>query len=229
MRRSGTWIQVYSEGRGNRGGCFKNKKNFMRRPYEAILKKESKFTEEYFRNEDYEETFSSGKHEIGFSEYYQLSIWNTIDYFFTAQKILNKGRNLSVLVWKDFINLVAELFVSKGWAVKLPKKIQNKEINIFIERKFHLIGLIRCILMLKKYSAQKKVGLKTIRELDYLINKNGMHKGAVITSGGLTNGALKLINENSARMFHIDNKMLEELVRNSIMKENEIIRISDSL
>jgi restriction endonuclease Mrr len=117
---------------------------------------------------------------------------------------------LSLLLWQDFENFIAELLLRKGWCVSQNNKPPNRGINITTTKRDKNLGLFKYIWITKKYSSHRPVGIKTIRELDYLISQTKASKGVIVTTSRLTKGALKMIEENEFKMFYIDNEMLEK-------------------
>ncbi|CAN5605891.1 hypothetical protein BH11BAC3_BH11BAC3_26510 [soil metagenome] len=130
-----------------------------------------------------------------------------VSYYSTAMQLLTKGRSLSLLVWQDFESFVAEWLLHKDWAVHTKTILQNGGINIKTY-KTQEGQEIKYIWITKKYSVTRRVGVKVVRELDYLISKSGATKGVIVTTSTLTKGAKKMIEEHRYRMFYIDNEML---------------------
>src|ERR687898_97916 len=55
---------------------------------------------------------------------------DVISYYDTVVNLLFQGKELSLLIWQDFQNFIAEWLIFKGWCVSLTTKPQNEGINI---------------------------------------------------------------------------------------------------
>lgn len=143
---------------------------------------------------------------------FKLDTSDRINYQLTALSILREGGKLSILLWQDFENFIAEWLLFQGWCVTKKAIPQNGGINITTTKYIENIGLVKCIWITKKYGPHRFVGLKIVRELAYLISKSGASKGIVVTTSRLTKGAVDFINKNQFTMSYIDNEMLEKRI-----------------
>lgn len=205
------------------------KPNIKRRGYKLIHRKGLELISDYLP--DYEIAppllnkieFCSTEDDDEYKIEFKIVTENTVDYYFTALEILRRGQKLSLLLWEDFENFIAEWLLQKGWCVSQTNRSQNGGINITTTRFDRELGWFKYIWITKKYSLRRSVGIKTIRELSYLISHTKASKGVIVTTSRLTGRALKMIEENKFNMFYINNEMLEkEFQQNSKSTKDEI-------
>ena len=148
--------------------------------------------QEYIQNEEYEDWFFGKEGEACCTEYfkeleqyyeYKTGAGKNTDHVGTGLKLLREGKSLLILRRQDFVNLISEFFQICGWVVYLPKKIHNLGRNILIEKKINVIGHMRCIIMIRKNSYKRKVGLRDVWELNCLIDNSCSSKGIIVTTG----------------------------------------------
>lgn len=132
------------------------------------------------------------------------------DYYYTAIKYFNEGKDFSFLIWQDFYRFISEWLVSKGFCVRLPFS-ENGFINIETIHHQESIGSIKCIWLLKKISPKRIVGMKVLRELEYLVYKSEANKGMLVTTSILSKKALSFIKENNLKYEYIDGKILKKI------------------
>lgn len=195
-----------------------------RKGYKLIYKKGIREVPDYFITEEQYFEYYQNMNDPTFENYrfgvkFQIVTTDTVSYYETALNLLRQGEKLSVLTWKDFANFIADWLLFKGWNICQATKLQNGGINIVTKKKTDCIGFMKCVWITKKYSPKRPVGVRVIRELEYLISKTGASKGIVVTTSRLTKGALKLIEENPFTMFYIDQQMLEKEFQNSKAEE----------
>lgn len=158
--------------------------------------------------EDNDITEDEGNYKISFNLQSKIEP----DYYYTALKYFREGKEFSFLIWQDFYQFISEWLVSKGFAVQFPSR-ENGCINI---ETFHYqedIGSIKCIWLLKKFSSKRFVGIKVLRELEYLVYKSEANKGMLITTSVLTKKALTFINDNSLKYGYMDKNILENIFK----------------
>jgi hypothetical protein len=172
-----------------------------------------------FDYEEYEDWEFSKENKISCDEYfneldqyiqYKTGREKNADYLGTAIKLLREGNCLSIMERQDFVYLISEFFKIYGWIVYLPRKIQNGGISILLQRKLNVAGYVQCVLMVRKICPEWKIGIKTLRDLDYMINDSKSSMGAIITTSSFTLGALEFIRKQSNRIFHFDNLIFQK-------------------
>jgi hypothetical protein len=240
MPKNGVWTEVSLKGRGmHRGSCFELKKAKMKkynqRDYELIYKDKIDLVRSYYLSEEEYFDYYQNSNDPTFQNYpYELEIKimpsDIVCYYSTALNIFKKGKSLSILKWKDFLQFIIEWSYTENWNSYSINHKNNGGISFITTKTFEKIGEIKCIWITKKYAYHRPVGTKIIRELDYLISCSKASKGIVVTTSRLTKGALDLIRKNKSRMAYIDKSMLEkefELILNAEIKDN--IEFSDEL
>ena len=191
---------------------MKNKRK--KRGYKLVYKKELRVVRDYFINEeenlDYYQNSSDPTYEYyKFKQVLELVDTKEISYFETALNLLRRGKKLSFLFWQDFQKFISEWVLFKGWASSLIKLYRNEGTSIITTKQDKILGPIKCIWIIKRYSLNRVVGVKIVRELGYLISKSKATKGVIVTTSRLSNEAMRLIEENCFTMNYIDNGMIE--------------------
>src|SRR5208282_963259 len=82
-----------------------------------------------------------------------------------AVDLLNQGRLLSELSWRDFERVIAELLEREGWKVTLTRGTKDGGVDVIAEKQDTLIGSVRTLWQAKKYGPGQKVQLAHIREM----------------------------------------------------------------
>lgn len=139
-----------------------------------------------------------------------------IAYFETVSKILKQGKALSDLIWQDFVGFVYEWTFTGQWNCYYRKYHQNGGVSFITTKKIDQIGEIKCIWVVKKFAINRLIGVKLIRELNFLVSDNDATKGIIVTTSTLTKGALKLIQDHNFKLSFIDHKILEKQLKDDL-------------
>ena len=131
------------------------------------------------------------------------------DYYCTAMKYFREGKDFSFLIWQDFYQFISEWLSSKGFGVRFPFS-ENGFINIETFHHQESIGSIKCIWLLKKFSLNRTVGIKVLRQLEYLVYKSEANKGMLVTTSVLSKTALSFIEENNIKYGYMDGRILNK-------------------
>jgi len=185
----------------------------MKRNYQLICNDGSIFDDEYRKNEDFEDRYGKNERRIipCYVDSEEDKKWkHAINYCLSVSRLLQDGRSLSELIIYDFRQTIKELFIKKGWSLRENTGHKNNGGDIIIEKLFDGIHSVNCICLPKKYLLRRKVGKEIVEDLEFEIYKTNASMGCLITSSTLTRPAIKLINENSFRMFYMDHEMLEK-------------------
>jgi len=129
---------------------------------------------------------------------------------------LREGRLLSELGWREFEKLIAELLQDHGWTVTLMQGTKDQGIDVIAERIDGILGDIRSIWQAKKYSMDRKVQLRHVRELSAVVEQNRATKGIIVTTSGLTRGAIEWIRRDMYRLGAKSGDYVERWVRSRL-------------
>lgn len=133
---------------------------------------------------------------------------------------------MSILTWRDFIiNVISEWAFLRKWDFSHTSFFKNDGVALITTKTDNQIGQLKCVWIIKKYSSDKPVGVKIVRELRYLIAHARASKGIIVTTSRLTKDALKLIEDNKFTMSYIDNEMLEK----ELQKLDDLENLIDDL
>lgn len=138
-----------------------------------------------------------------------------IAYYETASKMLKEGKALCDLIWQDFVGFVYEWSFTGQWNCYYRKYYRNDGISFITTKAIDQIGEIKCIWVVKKFALKRLIGVKLIRELNFLVSDNHATKGIIVTTSTLTRGALQLIRDHNFKLSFIDYKMLEKQLTNN--------------
>ncbi len=169
--------------------------------YKANIKIENNNTSEDIYIDEGEEIYN-----ISFSTQSRIEP----DYYYTALKYFREGKDFSFLIWQDFYQFISEWLIFEGFCVRMPSR-ENGFINIETTLEVDKLGFIKCVWLLKKFSTKRIVGIKYLRELEYLVNKSDASKGIIVTTSSLSKSAVKFIENNKARYEYIDGCSLDNI------------------
>jgi len=143
-------------------------------------------------------------------------ISNSPSHLLLADQLLREGRLLSELGWREFEKLIAELLQDHGWTVTLMQGTKDQGIDVIAERIDGILGDIRSIWQAKKYSMDRKVQLRHVRELSAVVEQNRATKGIIVTTSGLTRGAIEWIRRDMYRLGAKSGDYVERWVRSRL-------------
>jgi restriction system protein len=133
-------------------------------------------------------------------------------YITKAKDLLKKNNNLNNLNWRDFENLISELLAIDGWNIDPTKLARDGGIDIVSIKNDKRSGGFKVLWQVKRYKKSNHIDVHIIREFGFLITKHRASKGVIVTTGGFTKEALKLVNEHEHDMFILDGKDVESWI-----------------
>ncbi len=119
-----------------------------------------------------------------------------------------KTCSLDDLNWRQFEVLVSELLESDGYEIELMSGTKDGGVDIVAVKDLGENGMFKALWQAKKYSASRKIGISTIRELADVRNEHKASKGVIVTSSTLTSGALQRIERDKYILGKVDRKDL---------------------
>lgn len=137
-------------------------------------------------------------------------------YLLVAADLLNKGKHLSEIHWRDFENLIGELLEKEGWTVDVTRASKDGGIDVIAVKKDLVFGDFKSVWQAKKYGSKNKVQLCDVRELSALRDDQKATKGVIVTTSHLTRGAIDWIRRDSYRMDYKDKDQMEKWIRKYI-------------
>lgn len=136
----------------------------------------------------------------------------TPSYLLIAQNILNEGRCLSEMNWRDFENLIGILLENDGWKVEVTRGTKDGGIDVIAKKADLILGEIKTIWQAKKYHDNNFVSLGSVRELSAVREAANATKGIMVTTSRLTKGAIKWVQQNLYRLDYKEKQQIEEWV-----------------
>jgi len=196
-------------------------KKSMKRHYELVCRRRVEFLSDIFPDLVKEEddsfteniTLNDDKNADEYSINFVFDNSLKPDYYFTALKYFGEGKDFSFLIWQDFQQFIFEWLLFEEFCVREPIK-ENGCINIETTKKIGRMGFIKCVWLLKKFSPKRIVGIKALRELEYLVCKSNASKGIIVTTSKLSKPALDFIEKNPCKFDYIDGQSLENIFQN---------------
>ncbi|MDB6021087.1 MAG: hypothetical protein JWQ04_944, partial [Pedosphaera sp.] len=83
-------------------------------------------------------------------------------YLLLAASLLQQGKFLSEMNWRDFEKLVGEWLESEGWKVQVTRASKDGGIDVIAEKSDTVLGDVRALWQAKKYGAANKVKLREV-------------------------------------------------------------------
>ncbi|WP_234571310.1 restriction endonuclease [Rhodohalobacter sp. 614A] len=137
-------------------------------------------------------------------------------YFLIAKDLIEKGKHLSELTWRDFENLIGYLLENDGWKVNVTQATKDGGIDVIGIKEDRNIGLIKSIWQAKKYGPKNLVRLNEVRELYAAREESKASKAVIVTTNRLTRDAIKWIRKDEYRFEFRGKKELEDWIRRAI-------------
>ncbi len=194
------------------------KNNQNRQTYELIYRKEFRLVPDYkITEEEYFEYYQNAS-DPTFENYpFKMKVeyvtTEIVSYYDTAVNILKQGKQITLMAWVDFQRFVSEWILREKWDSSYLCPFKNDGMPLITTKTDEQIGKIKCLWLTKKYSHKYPVGVKTVRELGYLISQAKATKGVIVTTSRLSKGALRLIEANRHVMSYIGNEILEKQLK----------------
>ena len=105
---------------------------------------------------------------------------------FVARELIEEGRLLSELDWREFERLVAELLERDGWNIQLLRGTKDGGIDVISSRSDPVVGPLKTVWQAKRYGEGRKVQLSHARELSGVAERERATKGVLVTTTSLT-------------------------------------------
>ena len=138
----------------------------------------------------------------------QLKILDSyVSYYLTGLKVFYDKGSFCILTWQDFRYFIYEWLSDKNWTVQISSATYERTIIQTFKKEND--EEFKYLWLTKKCSGRRRIGIKAVRELDYLILKSNATKGVIVTTGTLTKEAKEMIEKNRFRMLYIDKEDLE--------------------
>lgn len=123
-----------------------------------------------------------------------------------AQQLLEQGKLLSELDWREFERLIAELLEAENWKVELTRGTRDGGIDVIATKSNSTIGRLKTLWQAKRYSAPRKVRLAQVRELSGVLERAGATKGVLVTTSSFTKGAIDWVRQDEFRLSAKDSE-----------------------
>jgi restriction system protein len=114
--------------------------------------------------------------------------------------LIEEGRLLSEMDWREFEKLIAELLERDGWDIQLLRGTKDGGIDVISSRTDPTIGPLKAVWQAKRYGEGRKVQLAHARELSGVVHREAATKGVLVTTTSLTRGALDWIKQDEFRL-----------------------------
>lgn len=120
------------------------------------------------------------------------------------QRLRNQTQSLDDLSWRQFEMLVSELLESDDYEIELMSGTKDGGVDIVAIKDLGENGMFKALWQAKKYSASRKIGISTIRELADVRDEHKASKGIIVTSSFLTSGALQRVERDRYILGKVD-------------------------
>jgi restriction system protein len=146
---------------------------------------------------------------------YKTPYWisTSPSYLLLAYELIDKGKLLNEMSWREFENLIGHLLEKEGWIVDVTKATRDGGVDVIASKTDKEIGLIKTIWQAKKYALKNKVKLKEIRELKTVREDELATKALIVTTSHLTRDAIEYIRKDKYRLDYKDNEQLIEWIK----------------
>ena len=133
-----------------------------------------------------------------------------------AYELLQNGKNLSEMHWREFEKLIGELLEDNGWEIEVMRGTKDGGIDVVSTTLDPILGSIKSLWQAKKYGQQRKVGLASVREFSGVLERERATKGVVVTTSSFTKGAIEWVKKDMYRLGAMDGKEVNAWVRRKI-------------
>jgi len=131
-------------------------------------------------------------------------------------KFRQQSCNLDDLNWRQFEVLVSELLESDGYTIELMSGTKDGGVDIIAVKDLGVNGMFKALWQAKKYSASRKIGISTIRELADVRSEFKASKAIIVTSSFLTSSALQRIERDKFLLGKIDRNDLNKWIERKL-------------
>jgi hypothetical protein len=141
----------------------------------------------------------------------------TPSYVLIAFELVQKGKLLSELPWRQFEQLIAQLLEGDGWQVTLTQATRDGGVDVLATKLDQVLGEIRTAWQAKKYGPRNKVRLAEVRELSAVREELRASKAVVVTTSHLTRDALAWVRRDVYRLGYKEHDDLLRWIRGSVL------------
>lgn len=164
------------------------------RKYDLIIKRVDQLSD-YFSElliESVEDESQYDNEDDGGNYKLQFKILESyVSYYLTGLKVFYEKGSFSILTWQDFRYFIYEWLSHKNWAVEISSAIYERTIIQTFKKEND--EEFKYLWLTKKCSDKRRIGIKAVKEFDYLILKSNATKGVIVTTGTLTKDAKEMI------------------------------------
>lgn len=139
-------------------------------------------------------------------------------YMLLAADILNQGKLLSELSWRDFENLIGDLLQSEGWTVRVTQGTRDGGIDVIATKDDPVLGTIRSLWQAKKYNATNKVKLHEVRELSAVRDDLKATKAMMVTTSALTRDAIEWVKRDLYRLGYKEHDQIKQWLGGALLR-----------
>ena len=133
-------------------------------------------------------------------------------YIILATELLNKGKLLDEMHWRDFENLIGEYLERQGYRVTVTQGTRDGGIDIVTTKSDDILGEIRTLWQAKNYSLANKVKLSEVRELSAIREDEKATNAFIVTTSHLTRDAIGWIKRDMYRLGYKEKEDLEKWI-----------------
>ena len=141
----------------------------------------------------------------------------TPTYVLLAFELVQQGKLLSELPWRQFEQLIAQLLEGDGWQVTLTQATRDGGVDVLATKLDQALGEIRTAWQAKKYGPKNKVKLAEVRELSAVREELRASKALVVTTSHLTRDALAWVRRDIYRLGYKEHDDLLRWIRGSVL------------
>lgn len=129
-----------------------------------------------------------------------------------SKVLVQAKRSLDELSPRQFEELVADIFRSRGYDVALTSQTKDGGYDLVLHQADPVLGGQTFLVEIKKYRPDLKVGVSPVRALMGSVIANDAQRGILVTTSSFTSDARALA-ERSEQLRLIDGSELQELIK----------------
>lgn len=132
-----------------------------------------------------------------------------------------RTKSLDDLNWRQFEIIISELLESDGYKIELMCGTKDNGVDIVAIKNLGEHRIFKALWQAKKYRADRKIGIETIRELADVRNEHKASKGIIVTSSFLTSGALQRVQRDQYILGKVDRNDLTAWIDRKLFGHND--------
>jgi restriction system protein len=133
-------------------------------------------------------------------------------YLLIAKKLLESGKSLSMLQWREFEHLIGDLLEKDGWKVIVTQATKDGGVDIIANKEDSVLGMVKTVWQAKKYSGNNLVKLNEVRELYAAREEQKASKALIVSTNKLTKDAIKWIKKDEYRFGYKEGSDIENSI-----------------